>query len=91
MVSSCKADEICTDTIKGGDFTWYFLKEWEEDEPQLDFHPTVTADLKLFGIYVGPVPGVFWISVQTAMNYSYSLWLFEPVIALVVVLLTTNM
>ena len=27
MVASCKADETCTDTIKGGDFTQYFLKE----------------------------------------------------------------
>ena len=94
MVASCKADETCTDTSKGGDFTRYFLIEREEDEPQLAFHPTVTANLKLLGM--DPSQGSSEsVCKQQWTIYSFSPRFFEPVIALynvlVVVLLATNM
>lgn len=46
MVASCRADQTCTDSSKGGDFTRYFLEANTKETPiSLGFNPTSTTDL----------------------------------------------
>ena len=44
MIASCQADESCTDTRMGGDFTRYMLRE-QPDDYRLGFNPNNTSDL----------------------------------------------